>query len=144
MGQVKKRDKVKHPGLEKNLFSKIKQEYFDLDYADKLNEEEKKWLSQFMEEYLGANVNKERMLRKYGTDVIHKEDDKRKNCFNMNNARNRDVYSISKVTGKMVSTDEVFETSGNETYSMENELIELIDYNRDFYFWDEYNEDEES
>lgn len=140
MGQIKKRDKTKTPGLEKNLFSKIKQEYFDIDYIEKLSESEKLWLSQFMEEYLGANVSKDRMQRVYGKDVLHKEDVKRKNCFNMNNARNRDVYSVSRVTGKITFAEDVVEKPQLDRYEMEDELIDFIDLYRDFYFWEDEEE----
>lgn len=115
----KKRDAAKHPGLNKHFFSKIKQEYHDYDYINKLSDKEKDWLSNFTEEYLGANL-------KHKGKKLHKTDELRKDCYRKNNYRQRDLYSIKKATGNLDMEDKLIileEPQENE----EDRLIDLID-----------------
>lgn len=120
----KKRDLTTYPGLNKNLFSRIKQEQFDYDYIDKLDPKEKEWLSKFTEEYLGARLNGE-------GKKFHKNKRLRKDCFDRNNSRNRDIYSISNAVGKldrhsdMQKIIEDIQEKKEESY--EDKLIEAID-----------------
>jgi hypothetical protein len=91
-----KRKKEKYPGLKKNLYSRIKQEYFDLDYVDDLmkpgNEEAAIFMDNFMTGFLGANTK---------DNPIFPEWEDKKKCWDANNARNRDVYNVKKVTGEL-------------------------------------------
>lgn len=120
----KKRDSTKYPGLNKNLFSKIKQEYFDFDYLDKLNDKEKAWMSQFNEEYLGARLNGNKK-------PLHKTQVLKKNCFDMNNARNRDITSNAIAGGRMsydINLKQEVESKQTVVPSeVEDALIEAID-----------------
>lgn len=119
----KKRDLTSLPGLKKNLFSRIKQEYHDLDYLDKLSDKDKLWLSKFMEEDLGARFNHS------GSKVYRKKRDKIES-YRRNNQRNRDLYSLLKATGKFNDTfTEGFLTDllEEETLSPEDALIDYID-----------------
>lgn len=79
-------------GLVKKNFSKIKQEYHDIDYIDQLGEKEKLYLSKFMFEELGANLQDTKFNKK-------KKDKKR--VFDANNSRNRDIWSIHKALGRI-------------------------------------------
>jgi len=118
-----KRESSKLPGLEKRLFSKVKQEYFDIDYADQLTDKEKMWLSQFQDEFLGANLQ-ESKNKKYGRKTnLHKSKKHRKSVFDANNARNRDVYSKSRAMG-VLDFDNVLP---DQEYSIEDRIIERID-----------------
>jgi len=103
--QKKKRDLVKTPGLNKNLFSRIKQEYHDLDYSNNLSIKDQKWMSQFMEEYLGAQLDEETLQNKYKRKAFHKSKKKRKDCFDRNNARQRDIYGLSRAIGTLDNLD---------------------------------------
>lgn len=131
MAKKKKRDLVQYPGLNKNLFSKVKQEYHDIDYVDKLDDEAKKFMSQFMEEHLGANLDEKRHKKKYNKKVMHKTKKLKKDCFDRNNARQRDIYGLSKATGKL----EDYNTPGVSDYldslcekaNVEEQLIDKID-----------------
>lgn len=121
----KKRDLTRFPGLNKNLFSKIKQEQFDYDYIDKLNPEEKEWLSKFTEEYLGARLNGE-------GKKLHKNKRLRKDCFDRNNARNRDIFSIAQATGSLDRPEtltKVIEDGQNsaQIHSFEDNVIDILD-----------------
>lgn len=121
--KVTKRSKTKYPGLKKELFSKIKQQYFDVDYVNSLSEEEKQWLNDFMTEFLGANLNesKERM---------HNTSDLRKSVFDANNARNRDIYNVARTGGRLDSLDEALLNQLEESEideEFEERLINKID-----------------
>lgn len=121
---LKKRDKVKYPGLVKGLFSRIKQEYHDYDYVDKLDEKSKAFLSKFTEEYLGARLNGNGKL-------YHKTKKLKKDCFDRNNARNRDITSISQARGildKNISLETEIERNQKiNKDTVEDLLITVID-----------------
>lgn len=79
-------------GLIKKNFSKIKQEYHDIDYIDQLGEKEKAYLSKFMFEELGANLQDTK---------FNKSKKNKKRVFDANNSRNRDIWSIHKALGRI-------------------------------------------
>lgn len=58
----------------------------DQDYINKLNDDEKKWLSQFNNEYYGNTLNKD--WRKN----LHMKEQKYE-IYDQTNARNRDMYN---------------------------------------------------
>lgn len=113
----KKRSTKKYPGLEKNLFSKIKQEQWDLDYVDQLSEKDKKFMSKFMEEFVGARLNG-------SGKKLHKTKKLTKDCFDRNNSRNRDVYAIARATGRLYEYDPYLD---EESFDIEDKWIEDID-----------------
>lgn len=132
-GPKRKKQKVsyrtaKNVGLNKRYFSKIKQEYHDIDYVHKLDDKQKKWLSEFMQEDLGAN------LRHSGRKKYKTKQDK-KDVFDRNNARNRDIYSLAKATGRTVDVPyDVILKSQEDSYvdfDYESELIKKIDETSD-------------
>lgn len=112
---TKRAKKKSVPGLNKYKFSKIKQEFHDIDYADKLDKFAADWLSRFMWEELGANLNHD------GKKINKKKADKRR-CYNANNRRNRDMYGVARATGTLDS----YEPS-DEGYNPEDDLIDLLD-----------------
>jgi len=119
-------DKVKNVGLDPRRFSKIKQEFHDIDYADKLDPETRDWMSRFMQEDLGARLNHP------GKKIYRKKKDKLE-CYRRNNKRNFDMFSIAKAT-KMVNQDDLNdfitnlqETQGKTASDIEDELIAELD-----------------
>ena len=86
-------------GLNKRKFSKVKQEFHDIDYADQLNDKDKLFLSSFMEEHLGARLN--HCGKKHNKSKASK-----RAIYNQNNARQRDVYSQTKATGRLLDNPE--------------------------------------
>jgi hypothetical protein len=92
---TRKRDKETYPGLNPRLFSKIKQEFHDIDYMKDLTPAQKKKLSKFMEEWLGARIKKD-------SKPLHNTKQDQKRCYDANNARNRDIYAISRATGRLL------------------------------------------
>jgi len=77
-----------------------------------------------MEEDLGARFN-------HNGKKIYKKKTDRRESFNRNNARNRDMYSIAKATGKIddVSVEDAVQKWENDYQdsSFEDKLIEAID-----------------
>lgn len=78
-------------------------------------------MSSFMEEYLGARFNHKRKK-------IHKEQKYKKSSYDMNNARNRDIYSVAKATGRIADwdADKAYEY-WEDNYIDENYEDRLID-----------------
>jgi hypothetical protein len=109
-----KRSKQRYPGLVKGCYSKIKQEFFDIDYVNELSEEEKQWLNDFMNGDLGANTKDNPIFEEY------KEKQK---CWKKNNDRNNDVYSVMRATGRLSEIS----ISPTELVEYEDELINHID-----------------
>jgi hypothetical protein len=119
-----KREKTALRGLDRRLFSKIKQEYHDYDYVKKLSQEEREWLSNFTTEYLGANLKEGRETG----DVLHTDPDHIKDIWSQNNARNRDIYSRSKAQGIMDSYDPA---EDDHVDNPEDGIIAKIDLERE-------------
>lgn len=118
-----KRD-VDQAGLNPKKFSRIKQEFHDIDYADKLSPEDRDYLHRFMEEDLGARMNHD------GKKIYRKTKDKRAS-YQRNNKRNWDVYGLGKVQGKIILDDAIVNISDKiqnlETTNPEDAMIENID-----------------
>jgi hypothetical protein len=66
----------------------------DIDYVDKLSEEEKDWLNRFLQETVVTNFNHG------GENIITDPDEKRK-LYSENNKRNKDVYALAKAKGAL-------------------------------------------
>lgn len=122
-----KRSQLEFPGLVKGATSRIRQEYLDQDYIDQLSPEEKDWLNRFNEEWLGANF-------KHPGKKIHKGDAARKEIYNRNNARNRDLLGQARAQNKLMNSEVVKEMLEKEELTqnvnpddIENALIEYID-----------------
>ena len=118
----KKRSQVKNAALKKQYNSKIRQEYLDYDYLDKLNEEEMAWLNNFTEEHLNANFA-------HNGEKLIEDPEYKKKIYNENNARNRCVYSTQRAQGRLHGIEETFATETKDTVVSNNELEDaLIDY----------------
>jgi hypothetical protein len=94
-----------NPGLDKSLHPRTRWESLDADYIDKLSPEEKAFYSKFVDEYYGAALAKESEPKKWKKD-LHKTKELRKECRDRNNARNRDLYTISRTHGWVSSYEE--------------------------------------
>ena len=91
-----KRARKKYPGLDKAMGLKRYSEWIDFDYIDKLNEEEKKWLNDFMVEALGGD------FRPRGKEnAIHNTKELQKECYGMANRTDRDLYNVLKRTNNL-------------------------------------------
>ena len=111
-----KRNSTKYPGLTKQTTLKIREELVDQDYINKLSESEKKWLSDFNEEWINAKLD-------HPGKKFHNTKKEKKLINDMNNSRNRDIQSRAKVQGKL----EEYKPDKKVSYSVEDNLIEKID-----------------
>lgn len=114
-----KRSKVKFPGLVKAVNSRPRQEHIDFDYLDKLTDAEKQWLSNFNEEWLSGNFN-------HPGKIFHKSKKSKRDCYNRNNARNRDLYSIGRTNGWQTLKDEADPDPVNPM-GHEDTIVNLLD-----------------
>jgi len=96
---------------------KSRTDLLDYDYLHKLNKEELEFLNKFTGEYVNAGINKE------DKTVLHKTKRLRKNCYDMNNARNRDITTRTKMLNKMDGLDK----AKNLGYSEEDRIHASID-----------------
>lgn len=114
----------KFPGLKKELHPKSRWEYLDQDYAKELTDEEKKFLSDFNEEYYGGNFQ-------HSGKKLHKGVKAKRECYTRNNARNRDMYTFSHVRGWVVplfdNSDAVDNAQAGNPQDAENNLVDLLD-----------------
>lgn len=108
----KKRDTVKYPGLEKKVNTKVRQEYLDQDYVNKLNDKEKEFLSNFNEEYYGGNF-------KHKGKKLHRNKESRRKCYNRNNSQNRCGFGTAKAKGGLIYNNPINDLDSLE----ENNLI---------------------
>jgi hypothetical protein len=76
---------------------KVRREYLDIDYFDKLNDEEKEFYCNFLEGHLHASFKPEN--EEMFTDEMKKE------AYDSNNGRNRCIYSISKANNLVVDVE---------------------------------------
>ena len=156
MGKEKKatrRSKVKYPALKKQYNSRIRQEYLDMDYIDKLDDTvkncklpdgtmvtEKEWLNHFTKEHNNASVagikdKTNKTARK--KNKLHRTAALAKECTDRNNARNRDTYGIAKAQNMIHREDyEVIQDwlEEKEPFSnnyTEDAVIELLDYSKE-------------
>ena len=112
-GKTKKtrRSEVKYPALDSDFMPKVRQEYFDLDYIDQLDDTEKnvalpdgtmvtekEWMNKFMNEELNASFKND------GTDLAQTKEEKRR-AYSKNNARNRCLYGVTKINGLLQNED---------------------------------------
>lgn len=123
----KKRNVDSNPGLNKGLFSRIKQEYFDYDYLDKLSDKDKLFLGQFTEEFLGANLE-EKKNKKYNKKRNLHPKKYRKPIFDANNARNRDTLSNARAGGFLDYEESLISSLEDIT---EDDIIDQIEICRD-------------
>jgi len=125
-----KRNQTKYPNLKKELTLKSRQDFLETEYVDGvydkegkqvirgLNDEEQEWLNKFYKETLSASFGHD--------DPLIDSQEGRKECYNANNARNRDIYNRKKTTKMLNPID-------NESYdyahqNMLNHQKEIEDY----------------
>jgi hypothetical protein len=120
-----KKKQTKLWGLERLTFPKAIQHVLDMDYIAELNDDEKRWLSEFNASYYGNTFpSKHKSGRK--TNMFDKAGIPRKELYDQTNARNRDIFS------KRYKFNETFQgiavpESYSEFTSPENAILDAID-----------------
>lgn len=103
-------------------------ELLDYDYLDKLTDKEKKFLNKFTEEYVNASIDTSKKWRN-----LHKKKAAVRDCYNRNNARNRDILTRQKAMGKHIYLEDIVEFGGDSQESINNkidmQLLGIIDTN---------------
>jgi hypothetical protein len=126
-----RRDKAKHPNLQARYSPRIRSEYIDYDYLDKLDEEALAYLNKFTGEFHGASFAHDetdiQSYQKYGKD-----------CNDRNNSANRDTYGklrsrTNNFKAKLVGYDNMLSDIENKLSSeinpanMENAYVDFIE-----------------
>lgn len=114
-----KRELAEYPALDPSLNLKTRTELLDYDYLHKLNAEELKWLNKFTEEYVNASINTVNPRKN-----LHKSKALKKDCYDRNNARNRDVLTRQKAFNKTFYLDDIAK-KGYDDRERLNSRIEL-------------------
>lgn len=113
-----RREKDKYPGLKQSLNPRIRWEVMDQDYIKKLNHEEKRWLSNFNEEWMSGNFNHE-------GEILHKTVESKRECYTRNNARNRDTISVNRTMGWKELKEDMIDKHLASNH--EDVIIDLLD-----------------
>ena len=114
-----RRNLAKYPALDPSLNLKSRTELLDYDYLNKLDEKELEWLNKFTEEYVHANLDTEKPRSN-----LHNTKAMRKDCYDRNNARNRDVLVKQKAQNKNIYLDDI-KAKGKDEQEQLNARIEL-------------------
>jgi hypothetical protein len=91
-----RRSNTKYPNLKPEFNLKIRQEEIQdiASYANSLPPEAKAWLDRFVEEEINASF--------VNGGTFNKTKEEQRKIYTRNNTRNRDIYSLSKASGKLV------------------------------------------
>lgn len=125
MPEVSLRAITKYPGITARVNGKFRRQNIDFDYLDKLNHNQKEWLSNFMEEYQSGNF-------KHKGKRLFKGKKRALECYGRNNSRNRDIFNHLKAQFKLLRAEE-YKSSVERPPDLapeahENIIISLIDY----------------
>lgn len=120
-----KRGREKYPNLKPQLQLKTRYELYDMDYIDKLSDEEKAFMNKFMGEYANAALDTENL-----ENNLHNTKELKKDCQDRNNARNRCILTKANATGIIDNIDELKESQLSENY--EDLLILKISLRNNF------------
>lgn len=122
----------------KKTHTKVRQElYKDIDYFDKLSEEERNWLDKFNKEYIDADFRHSKRIHKKkikvkkiaSTGKKKKIDIGAKDCYDANNSRNSDTFSVTKANNLLEGEKSLVKASKTTKLdAYEDAIIECIDY----------------
>lgn len=93
---------------------KTRSNLIDYDYLDKLSDKELAFLNAFTSEYINADMN-------HNGPKLHKTKKQKKDCYDRNNARNRDILTRAQAMGVSDYLDDVFSNEAEyEQYLRDN------------------------
>lgn len=101
--------------------TKVRGEFIDYDYADKLDPENTAYLAKFNNEYYGAAISK-RKDGKVKAGHLHKDLKQVKDIYDSNNRRNNDVLGVSKANRLINDIDA--EIKNNDGWYVNNTALE--------------------
>jgi len=111
------RSRTKYPALSTkvNLKSRVDDILDVVSYASQLSPDELEWMNKFMEEYNNASFSKSNKKN------LMKSKQEKRDSYNRNNARNRDVYNRLKMNNDLVFIED------NDTYGEVDAIREESD-----------------
>lgn len=115
-----KRRQEQYPGLKPGLHPKARGEYMDYDYIHKLDHKAKEFLSGFSEEHYGGSFQ-------HKGKILNKKKADRRDCYNRNNARNRDTISRSRTRGWIEPIEGNVSAIDKKSENPEDFIIEMLD-----------------
>lgn len=118
------RKNKKYPALDPKYTTKVRREYLDMDYLDKLSEKEKEWLNKFTEEHLNASFQN-------SSKDLNRSKTSKKKVYNENNARNRCLYGIAKASNRLDEVTYWDHEDKVESTNPEDAIIDYIDSQKD-------------
>lgn len=83
-----RRELTEYPALNPGVNLKTRKELVDYDYLHKLEEKDLEWLNKFTSEYVHDILDREDLSKNF-----HNTPELKKECDDMNNARNRDILT---------------------------------------------------
>ena len=114
-----RRNLAKYPALDPALNLKSRTELLDYDYLHKLSDIELAWLNKFTEEYVHASLDTNKPKNN-----LHRTKALRKDCYDRNNARNRDILVRQKAQSKSVYLEDIKQRGKDEQDKL-NARVEL-------------------
>lgn len=115
-----RRSAAKYPALNPRFYSRLKREFYDIDYIEKLSEQEKEWLNAFLEVELNASfTNSEKK-------VVRNTKANRKRVYRNNYTRMTDIHGIMKSRGALDELDGKVDEN-QTTNAVEELLVSMID-----------------
>lgn len=104
-----RRSKSKYPALDPHLNLITRQKQIDYDYLDKLSPSELEFLNKFTKETVSASVDVENRRN----NLYARTKKKVKECFDSNNARNRDILTRQEAMKMIKDLEEIREVTKN-------------------------------
>lgn len=117
-----RRNSKKYPAIDVSLNLKTRyEEISDIaSYFNKLPKEAKEWMHSFTEEWVNAKFD-------HKGQKIHKEVEQKRQIYNRNNARNRDILTKVKACGKYIEIDNPKSKKISNGENLEDYLIYRVD-----------------
>lgn len=115
-----RRDAQERPDLDPKFNLKTRTDLLDQDYLHKLSPEELDWLNKFNKEYVSASLNTESPRKN-----LHRNKKLRKDCYDRNNARNRDILTRAKASNRLIDYEKLIEEVDQN--DVEERLIKKLD-----------------
>lgn len=113
---------VRYESLSPAKNPKVRRELLDMDYLHKLKPDELKWLAQFTDEYVGGAIQKSN--GKVTKGHIHKSIDLAKSCYDANNRRNSDIFSVGKANNFVHTIEGKLDEKQDGWYVINPKLVE--------------------
>lgn len=135
MAKKRKNKYQNEDSLEHSKVPRVRAEFIDYDYKEKLSEKDHDWLAKFNSEYYGASVGYNPETGRAKAGQLHKKRDQIKGIYDDNNRRNNDVQGVTRVNRLLSDVDSEIKNRDGwyvfDAQKQENALIDDIDNQED-------------